>query len=114
MYNPNFASTQNNRLNQYLVSEVLDATPQQIIIKIYEFAILNCSRNDLLKTNNAIQELINALRFDDEKAKEISIGLFNLYRFCQEEMRKGNNETVRVILTELRDTWVNALKNYKG
>jgi flagellar secretion chaperone FliS len=114
MYNSNYATAQNNRLNQYLVSEIVDASPQQIILKIYDFAILNCARNDLLKTNNAIQELVNALRFDDEKVKEISIGLFRLYRFCQEEMRKGNNETVRVILTDLRDTWINALKNYKG
>ena len=114
MYYSNLANTQNNRLNQYLVKEILDSTPQQIIIKIYDFAISSCAHNDLIKTNNAIQELINALRFDDESAKEISIGLLKLYTYCQDEMRKGNNNIVKQILTELRDTWVNAIKNYKA
>ena len=114
MYYSNFANAQNNRLNQYLVKEILDSTPQQIIIKIYDFAISNCIKKDLFKTNNGIQELINALRFDEEKAKEISIGLLKIYRFCQEEMRKGNNEIVKEVLTELRETWIEGLKNYKG
>ena len=113
MYYSNYANPQNNRMNQYLVKEILDATPQQIIIKIYDFAISSCAKKDLFKTNNAIQELINALRFDDEKAKEIAIGLLKLYRYCQEEMRKNNSDIVRQLLTDLRDAWVSAIKNYK-
>ena len=94
--------------NQYLVKEILEASPQQLLIKIYDFAIINCQRKDHVKTNNAIQELINALNFEDESAKEISVGLFRLYHFCQEEMRKKNFDTVYTILTDLRDTWKKA------
>jgi len=114
MYYSNFASTQHNRLNQYLVKQILDSSPEQIIIKIYDFAILNCARKDLIKTTKALQELINSLRYDDDGAKEISIGLLKIYRYCQEEARKGNFDFVQQALTELRDTWINSLKNYKG
>jgi flagellar protein FliS len=114
MYYSNLTTAQNNRLNQYLVKEILDATPQQLIIKIYDYAISASTKKDLFKTNNALQELINALRFDEGDAKEISLGLLKLYRYCQEEMRKGNNEVVKQILTDLRDTWLNALKNHKA
>jgi flagellar protein FliS len=96
------------RINQYLVKEIMDASPQQLLLKIYDFAILNCQRQDLLKTNNAIQELINSLNFEDESAREISIGLLRLYQFCQERMRKKDYDIVYKILTELRDTWRNA------
>ncbi|MCX6150713.1 MAG: flagellar protein FliS [Ignavibacteriales bacterium] len=109
-----YPNTQNNRLNQYLVKEILEASPQQIIIKIYDFAIASCSRHDLIKTNNAIQELINALRFDDQNSREIAVGLFRLYYYCQEEMRNGNHDSVKQVLTDLRDAWVNAIKNYKA
>jgi len=97
-----------NPAKVYLMKEILESTPQMLILKIYDFAILNCQKRDTVKTNNAIQELINALRFDDEKAKEISIGLLRLYQFCQYQMRKGNTEIVKRILTELRDTWKEA------
>ena len=96
------------RINQYLVKEIMDASPQQLLIKIYDFAILNCQRRNMVKTNNAIQELINSLNFTDDSAREISIGLLRLYQFCQEQMRKKEYEIVYKILTELRDTWRNA------
>jgi flagellar protein FliS len=96
------------RINQYLVKEIMDASPQQLLIKIYDFAILNCQRHNMVKTNNAIQELINSLNFSDESAREISIGLLRLYQYCQDQMRKKEYEIVYKILAELRNTWRNA------
>jgi len=114
MFYSNMANVQKNKVNQYLLKEILDATPEQIIIKIYDFAIVHCIKHDLHKTNKAIQELINALRFDDESAREIAVGLFRLYQFCQEQMRQENYEVVQKILTDLRDTWLEAFKNKKA
>ncbi len=106
-------TTQSLRIknNPYIINQIINATPQELILKVYDFAILNCQKNDLIKTNDAIQVLINSLNFDDPAAKEISIGLLRLYQFCQEQMRKKNNQIVLKILTELRDTWINAIKN---
>lgn len=105
------AHNQKARLNQYLLKEILEATPQQLIIKLYDFAIVNCQRQNLEKTNAALQELINALRFEGDGVAEVANGLFKLYQFCQEQMRKKNHEVVYKILTELRDTWLKAINN---
>jgi len=108
MYQATLSNGQQNRLNPYLVKEIMEATPQQLLIKIYDFAILSCKRHDLIKTNKAVQELINNLRFDDEATKEVAIGLYRLYRFCQEQMREQNYDMVLKILSELRESWQNA------
>ena len=109
----NYSTTSSkNRLNQYVMKEIMEATPQQLLIKIYDFAILNCKKNDLAKTTAAIQELMNALKFDDQ-CREISTGLYKLYLFCQEEMRKKNYDNVLKILSELRESWINAFNSIK-
>ncbi len=105
------AHNQKARLNQYLLKEIMEATPQQLIIKLYDFAIVNCQRQNLVKTNAALQELINALRFEGDGVAEVANGLLKLYQFCQDQMRKKNYEVVYKILTELRDTWLKAINN---
>ncbi|MFA7290532.1 MAG: flagellar protein FliS [Melioribacteraceae bacterium] len=102
-YNPN------NKLNPYLVTELTSAKPDELILKVYDFAILNCKRDNMIKTNDALQVLINSLNFGDPKASEISMGLMRLYEYCQEEMRKHNSSVVLKVLTELKDAWVSAL-----
>ena len=97
-----------NKANAYLVKEILEATPQKLLIKIYDYAIVHCRKGDMLKTNNALQELINALNYDVEEAKEVTKGLLMLYQFCQDQMRKGNSEIVSEILSTLKETWISA------
>jgi flagellin-specific chaperone FliS len=96
-----------NQVNAYLAKDILEASPQKLLIKIYDFAILNCKQQNLEKTNKAIQELINSLIFDDV-TREVATGFLRLYLYCQEQMRKKNYYIVLKILTELRDTWAKA------
>ena len=100
-----FAQSKTAPLNPYLVKEILEASPQKLLIKIYDFAITHCQLQDMVKTNRALDELINSLNFDDEKAREVSIGLLRLYQYCQDQMRKKNNDIVYKILTDLKDAW---------
>jgi len=102
-YNPN------NKLNPYLVTELTSAKPDELILKIYDFAILNCKKDNMIKTNDALQVLINSLNFGNQQASEISMGLMRLYEYCQEQMRKHNSPAVLKVLTELKDAWVTAL-----
>jgi flagellar secretion chaperone FliS len=107
-------SFNNNRANAYVTNEIMDASPQKLIMKIYDFAISQCKNENLEKTNKALAELINSLRFDSEEVSEISIGLKKLYEFCQDQMRKKNYDVVLQILTELRETWTNLFASMRS
>lgn len=117
MYNYSAAlklNNSSNRANAYLVNEILNASPQKLLLKVYDFAIAQCRNENIEKTNKAIAELINALRFDNEEANEISMGLKRLYEFCQDQMRKRNYDIVLKIMTELRETWIKAFVSMEG
>lgn len=106
------AAVQNgSKLNPYLANQILNATPEQLLIKIFDFAVVHSEKQDMIKTNNAIQELIGFLRFDDESYKELSINLIKLYQYCQDQTRKSNFDIVTKILTELRESWLQAIQN---
>jgi len=110
MYSSKFNNNKNSKLNPYFVKEILESNQQQLLIKVYDFAIVNCQKHDLYKTNAALQELINALRWDREDIKEVSIGFLKLYQFCQKEMRSKNYDIVLEILTGLRNSWLEAFR----
>ena len=99
-----------NRANAYLVKEILDADPQKLLLKIYDFAIVNCQKGNLAKTNQALTELISALNFETDETKNISVGLLKLYQFCQDQMRQSNYNIVLKILTDLREAWITVFK----
>jgi flagellin-specific chaperone FliS len=100
-----------NKINSYIVKDILDSSPEKLLIKVYDFAILHSEKKEMIKTNNALQELINMLRFDDENYIDLSVSLFQLYQFCQDQTRKQNFETVSKILIELRESWIGAIIN---
>lgn len=110
----NLTTYKSSKANSYLMNEIMNATPEKLLLKVYDFAIVNAEKKDMIKTNEAIQVLINALRYDNEEVTNISIRLFRLYQFCQDQMRKNNSEIVKRILTELRETWINAFNQMKN
>ena len=100
-----------SKINPYLANQVLQSSPEQLLIKVYDYAIINSEKKDMVKTNTALSELIGFLRFDDETYKDLSISLLRLYQFCQDQARKQNFEIVTKILTELRESWLQAIQN---
>ncbi len=100
-----------SKLNPYLTNQILNASPEELFIKVFDFAVVSSEKKDLIKTNTAIQELINFLRFDDDSTKELAVNLIQLYQFCQEQARKRNFEIVTTILIELRESWIKAIEN---
>jgi flagellar protein FliS len=109
MYNTRTLPGNNKRSNQYIANDIMSAKPEELILKIYDFAIINSKKNDMLKTNQALQALVSALNFEHPEAREISANLLKIYLYCQDQMRKQKSENVTKILTELRDTWRTAL-----
>jgi flagellar secretion chaperone FliS len=100
-----------SKINPYLANQVLQSSPEQLLIKVYDYAIINSEKKDMVKTNTALSELIGFLRFDDETYKDLSISLLRLYQFCQDQARKSNFGVVSKILTELRESWLKAINN---
>jgi len=110
MGNAEVLNPKKNKANAYFVKEIMDSTPPQLLLKVYDFAIVHCQREHIDKSNRAVSELINSLNFDDEEAKSISIELLRLYQFVQESTRKGEFNVSVKILSELRNTWIQVFK----
>ncbi|MCF8240212.1 MAG: flagellar protein FliS [Melioribacteraceae bacterium] len=97
-----------NLSKRYQVNEILEASPEKLLLKVYDFAIVNSKNENLAKTNKALQVLIDALRFDTDELREVSTGLLRLYKFCQDQMREGNYEIVSKVLQDLKSSWLEA------
>ena len=106
------AAVQNkSKLNPYLANQILNAPPEQLLIKVFDFAVVNSEKKDMVKTNNALNELIGFLQFDNDSFKDLSINLLKLYQYCQDQARKGNFDIVTKILGELRESWLQVILN---
>ncbi|GAB4339069.1 MAG: flagellar export chaperone FliS [Calditrichia bacterium] len=92
-------------ISAYQENQILNLSPTELILKLYDLAILSIKKNDIPKANRVIAELISSLNFD---YKDVSLGLFKLYRFCQDNLYQGNKKVALDILQDLRDTWAKA------
>lgn len=109
MYSAHALKTK-KRANAYLVNEIMESSQEKLLLKLYDFAITNCRLRNIEKTNKALNELIFGLRFDDAELENISTGLYQLYDFCKDQVRKRNYDIVERILSELKESWMQALK----
>jgi len=113
MFQSSAVLKKNYRLNGasvYLTNEINEATPEKLLIKVLDFAIMHSKKGHMEKTNKAINVLLSSLRYDNEDVSNVSIGLKKLYEYCQEEMRNKNYGIVIRILSELRETWLHILE----
>ncbi len=96
---------QTKAASRYMQDESLNLTPVQVIAKIYDVGIVACKRQDGEMAKRAINELIAALNFEYE---EISLGLYRLYYYAKQCLRKGQYAEASGILEELRSAWCQA------
>lgn len=124
------ALTYQNQMNQYRRMKIETASPEMLILMLYEGAIKNivlardllneknridaCS-NAFIKAQNIIAELMSSLNF--EIGGEIAKNLFNIYEYinytlAQANVNKNdhNLEAVMTMLKELRDTWQEVIR----
>ena len=97
-------------VDTYVYNKLMGLSPGQLLLTVYDVAITSCQQKDYSKASRAISELISSLDFEH---KEISLGLFRLYQYILEQIRKKNYVEVIDLLKELRDTWATAIKNMK-
>lgn len=95
------------RLLQYQRQAILTASPEQLVLKLYDLGIQACHLEDRSKLRKVLVELITGLNF--EKGGEIATRLLALYNFCLTESATGSLKDVNEILTGLRDVWREAV-----
>jgi len=100
----------NNNMNPYLKQKIMSASPEQLVCYIYDAGIIACKKKDIIKAGQAIRELINALNFD---YKEMALPLFDLYKYCLNNINSSNFEHAQEILEGLREAWYEAHLNVK-
>ena len=88
--------------SQYRKQDVMGASPLRLVIMTYDLAIRSCEQQDFSKATKTISALRDALDLD---YPEVSTGLFRLYQWCLDSIRKGDYESAVHTLSELRDAW---------
>ena len=88
--------------SQYRKQDVMAASPLRLVIMTYDLAIRSCEQKDFTKAVTTITALRDALDLD---YPEVSTGLFRLYQWCLDSIRKGEFESAIRTLSELRDAW---------
>ena len=116
----------------YRQTAIKTATPEQILLMLYEAAIKACKLGkvaldqkniaekckQIAKAHDIVMELNNTL--DHSKGKELAMQLETLYDFCVQQLLKANLEndpaaieTVTKVLTTLYEGWVAAVESLK-
>lgn len=93
----------NQAAQQYQRQDVLSASPEQLVTKLYDLAILACNSDDRIKLRKVLIELISSLNFED--GGDIAIRLSQIYEYCMRESVDGDLAQIADMLSDLRDTW---------
>jgi flagellin-specific chaperone FliS len=81
----------------------MNASPLRLVIMTYDLAIRACEQQDFAKAVRTISALRDALDLD---YPEVAAGLFRLYQWCLDCIRKGDYASAISTLSELRSAWV--------
>ncbi len=87
---------------QYRQQDVMSASPLRLVIMTYDLAIRSCEQQDFGKAIKTISALRDALDLD---YPEVASGLFRLYQWCLDCIRKGDYASAITTLSELRGAW---------
>ena len=86
----------------YLEDQLAGLSPLELVLRVYDVAIVSCRRGDSQRLSRALVELIGALNFDH---REVAVGLFRMYNYCLTNAKRKRFDLVEPLLVELRDTW---------
>ncbi|MGE5620294.1 MAG: hypothetical protein ACM3US_13690 [Sphingomonadaceae bacterium] len=103
----------NNRpqLNSYRVNSVVGLTRGELLLKLYDLGISALAAQDGQRASRVVAQMIESLDF---RYSDIAFGLFRLYRYCMDEIKRGKYDMATLILKELRDTWARAISSTPG
>ena len=88
--------------NKYKQQDVMSASPLRLVIMTYDLGIRACEQKDFAKAVKTISALRDTLDMD---YPDVAIGLFRLYQWCLDCIRKGDYASAITTLSELRSAW---------
>ena len=91
------------RMRQYQQQAVRSASPEQLILKLYDHGIASCRRSDRSKLRAVLVELISSLDF--EQGGDIAHRLSALYDYCLAESATGDLTAIEEVLGGPREAW---------
>ncbi len=91
------------KTQEYRQQDVMGASPIRLVVMAYDVAIQACEQKDFERAVKAISVLRDALDFDYQ---EIAVGLFRVYQYCLDCIRRGDYAQAIGNLSELREAWV--------
>lgn len=117
--------------NKYLQTSIQTATPAQLLIMLYDGAIRFCksgidaiNNSDIEEANRCIrrtEDIITEFVITLDKTSPVAEGLIKMYDYMNFRLIEANTkkevgpiEEVVELLTELRETWVQAAKLVHG
>lgn len=117
--------------NAYKQQQVLTSSPEELTLMLYNGALRfvaesmqGLERGELEKahsTNLKAQAIIRELMVTLDMQYEISQNLYQLYDYIEYKLVQGNVkkskadlEDAKTIITDMRDTWFQAMKQVKG
>ena len=102
----NAAVINGKKLQSYQQSQIMSLDPVQLIIKVYDYIIVQCKKGEITKASKGIVELISALNFEHE---EVSLGFFRLYQYTMDKIKQSEFDEAIEILQGLRNSWAKTL-----
>ncbi len=92
---------------EYRRQEIMGATPIRLVVMAYDLAIQACEQEDFARATKVVSLLRDALNYD---YAEVAVGLFRLYQWCLDCIRKEDYASALVTLRELREAWATVEK----
>ncbi len=89
-------------LNPYMIQQINTASPEKVILMLYDFGIRGCRTRNRELAARVLTELISALNFEHH---EMALRFFSLYRFALDQVHQNRFEVPLTILKGLRETW---------
>ena len=92
-----------NARKTYQQQSVKTATPEKLILELYNLGVRACREDDRDKVRSVLVELLGSL--DHDRGGEIADRLQAIYEYCLNESATGDLSDVQDILEGLRDAW---------
>jgi len=88
---------------QYQRDALVGATPEKLVVKIYDIAIAACHAGDRARLRAALVQLVNGLDF--ERGGDLARRLHAIYVYGLTESALGDLAPIAEVLNELRSVW---------